>query len=275
MNDKIILVDTMAYIFRFYYSTIRMNMTNNEGFPTGSIFGVNKTIEKIKKMFPTHRIIFVTDSPGGNFRHEIYPDYKANRSPAPDELIVQIDPVYELIKNHGIPLIRVPGVEADDSIATISKMANSLGIETIIASSDKDLMQLVNENTRMLDSKWDLIDADGVKDKMLVNPSQISHLLALTGDVADNIPGVHKVGIKTAAKWLGEYGDLDGIKDNKDLIKGKVGEHLRNGLDMLDLSYSLVKLKFDVELPFDPIKKQPDLNKDGLEMFFKRYNIKF
>lgn len=265
----------MAYIFRFYYSTERMNMTNSDGFPTGAIFGVNKAIAKMKRNYPDYDIICISDSPGKNFRHDIYPAYKANRSPAPEDLIIQIDPIYELIEKLGLPLIKVPGVEADDVIATISKSYSESGYNTIIASGDKDLMQLINKNTSMLGSKWNLINEDGVREKMLVNPSQVSHLLALTGDAADNIPGVHKVGIKTASKWLNEFGDLEGIKSNMADIKGKVGDHLRGGIDMLDLSYSLVKLKFDVDLPFDPIKNQPTFIKDELITFLNKYNIRF
>lgn len=273
--EKIIIVDTMAYIFRFYYSTERMNMKNKDGFPTGAIFGVNKALNKMKSIFPDHRIICASDSPGKNFRHDLYPEYKANRSPAPEDLLIQIDPIYELIKHHKIPLIKVSGVEADDIIATLIKYNNENNIQSIIASGDKDLMQLVNENTKMLDPKWNLIGEKEVEEKMGVLPKQISYLLALTGDTADNIPGIHKVGIKTGAKWLNTFGDLDGIKNNRDKIGGKVGEHLNNGIDMLDLSYSLVKLKFDVDLPFDPIKKQPSLIGTGLDNFLDDYNIKY
>ena len=275
INDpkKIVLVDAMAFIFRNFHATFKQGLKNKEDFPTGAIYGTINSMDNLLKRFPDRKIIIVSDHPSKNFRHELYPEYKANRKPSPEDLKLQIDPIYEILQAKGFPLIRVAGVEADDTIATIARNASERGIDTVIASGDKDLMQLINHNTKMLDSKWKIIDENGVLEKMGVVPEKISQLLAIIGDAADNIPGLKKAGPKTATKWLDEFGDLDGIKKNADKVGGKIGDTLRAGFDEIDLSYSLVLLKYDVVLPIDPFSFKQEVSDEGIEAFYNKYEL--
>ena len=273
MNQPLILVDGTAFLFRSYFSTISQNLTNDSGFPTGAMFGVVNAIKHLQRKYKGAKLIMVFDAKGTNFRHEIFPEYKANRSPAHDDLIVQIEPLYKIVRAMGFHFLCEEGVEADDVIATLSRFANEKGIETIIASGDKDLFQLVGDNIKQLDMKGKLFSEDEVKEKMGVKPNQILDLLALTGDSSDNIPGVPSVGPKTAAKWLELYNDIDGVKANAEKIGGKVGEKLRESFDMLDLSYQLVKLKFDVELPFNILEDEPGENTEELIELYKEYGF--
>jgi len=273
MNQPLILVDGTAYLFRSYFSTISQNLTNNSGFPTGAMFGTVNAIKHLQRKYKGAKLIMIFDAKGTNFRHQIFPEYKANRSPAHDDLIVQIEPLYKIIRAMGFHFLCEEGVEADDVIATLSRFANEKGIETIIASGDKDLFQLVGGNIKQLDMKGKLFSEDDVKEKMGVKPNQILDLLALTGDSSDNIPGVPSVGPKTAAKWLEEYNDIDGVKTNAEKIGGKVGEKLRESFDLLDLSYQLVKLKFDVKLPFNILEDEPGENTEELIGLYKDFGF--
>ena len=273
MNQPLILVDGTAFLFRSYFSTISQNLTNESGFPTGAMFGVVNAVKHLQRKYQGAKLIMIFDAKGTNFRHEIFPEYKANRSPAHDDLIVQIEPLYKIIRAMGFHFLCEDDVEADDVIATLSKFANDQGIETIIASGDKDLFQLVGENVKQLDMKGKLFSEEDVKDKMGVMPNQILDLLALTGDTSDNIPGVPSVGPKTAAKWLELYQDIDGVKANADMIGGKVGEKLRESFGLLDLSYQLVKLKFDVELPFNILEDEPGENTQELINLYTEYGF--
>ena len=273
MNQPLILVDGTAFLFRSYFSTISQNLTNESGFPTGAMFGVVNAVKHLQRKYQGAKLIMIFDAKGTNFRHEIFPEYKANRSPAHDDLIVQIEPLYKIIRAMGFHFLCEDDVEADDVIATLSKFANDQGIETIIASGDKDLFQLVGENVKQLDMKGKLFSEEDVKDKMGVMPNQILDLLALTGDTSDNIPGVPSVGPKTAAKWLELYQDIDGVKANADMIGGKVGEKLRESFELLDLSYQLVKLKFDVKLPFNILEDEPGENTQELINLYTEYGF--
>jgi DNA polymerase-1 len=273
MNQPLILVDGTAFLFRSYFSTISQNLTNESGFPTGAMFGVVNAIKHLQRKYHGSKLIMIFDAKGTNFRHEIFPEYKANRSPAHDDLIVQIEPLYQIVRAMGFHFLCEDGVEADDVIATLSKYANDKGIETIIASGDKDLFQLVGDNIKQLDMKGKLFSEEDVKDKMGVMPSQILDLLALTGDTSDNIPGVPSVGPKTAAKWLELYKDIEGVKANANMIGGKVGEKLRESFDLLDLSYQLVKLKFDVKLPLNILEDEPGENTQELIKLYTEYGF--
>ena len=273
MNQPLILVDGTAFLFRSYFSTISQNLTNESGFPTGAMFGVVNAIKHLQRKYHDAKLIMVFDAKGTNFRHEMFPEYKANRTPAHDDLIVQIEPLYKIVRAMGFHFLCVDGVEADDVIATLSKFANDKGIKTIIASGDKDLFQLVGENIQQLDMKGKLFSEDDVKEKMGVRPNQILDLLALTGDSSDNIPGVPSVGPKTAAKWLELYEDINGVKANADKIGGKVGERLRESFDVLELSYQLVKLKFDVKLPINILEDEPGENTTELIKLYKEYGF--
>ena len=273
MNQQLILVDGSAFLFRSYFSTLSQNLTNESGFPTGAMFGVVNAIKHLQRKYQGAKIIMIFDAKGSNFRHEMYPDYKANRSPAEDDLVIQIKPLYKIVRAMGFHFLCEKGVEADDVIATLAKLAREEGIETIIASGDKDLFQLVGGNIKQLDMKGKLYGEDEVKEKMGVNPHQILDLLALSGDSADNIPGVPSVGPKTASKWLELYGDIEGVKANAEKIGGKVGEKLRESFEILDLSYRLVQLKFDVQLPLNILLEEPGENKEELLKLFREYGF--
>ena len=273
MTQQLILVDGSAFLFRSYFSTLSQNLTNESGFPTGAMFGVINAIKHLQRQYKEAKIIMIFDAKGSNFRHDIFPEYKANRSPAEDDLVIQIEPLYEIVRAMGFHFICQEGVEADDVIATLATLANEKDIETIIASGDKDLFQLVGGNTKQLDMKGKLYSENDVEEKMGVMPKQVLDLLALSGDASDNIPGVPSVGPKTASKWLKLYHDVEGVKANASQIGGKVGEKLRESFDLLDLSYKLVKLKFDVHLPFDIFEKEPGEKKEELIELFKKYGF--
>tara|TARA_A100000164_G_scaffold200164_1_gene177695 strand:+ start:14 stop:2560 length:2547 start_codon:yes stop_codon:yes gene_type:complete len=234
----------------------------------------------LKKDSEGSPIIVVFDAKGKTFRNEIYSEYKANRPPMPDDLRDQLKPVKSICRAIGFPLIEIEGVEADDVIATISQMAKDAKYKCVISSLDKDLMQLVEDpHTTMMDTmKHKIFNEDGVFEKFSVKPNQIRDMLALVGDTSDNIPGVPKVGQKTAAKWLKEFGNIQSIKENAESIKGVVGENLRNALDDLDRNMELVSLKSDVKinqtfedlLVFNP--DEEELDKIFAELEFKSVN---
>jgi DNA polymerase-1 len=251
MDYKLILLDGSAFLFRAYFSTIKQGLSNNDGFPTGAIFGVISAIKRLQNQYPQAKMVAIFDAKGKNFRHDIYPEYKAHRKPAEDDLIIQIEPLYEIVRAMGLDFLCVEKVEADDVIATLARRANKAKIKTLIASGDKDLMQLVGDYVSQLSMSGDLYDKVAVIEKMGVAPERILDLLALTGDSADNIPGVPSVGPKTAVKWLEKYQDIEGVKANANEIKGKVGEKLRDNFELLDLSHRLVQLKFDVPMVVD------------------------
>ena len=273
MSHQLILLDGSAFLFRAYFSTLSQNLTNDDGFPTGAMFGVINAIKHLQRKYPQAKLIAIFDAKGKNHRHELYPQYKAHRKPADEELVMQIEPLYEIIRAMGFHFMCVPGVEADDVIATLSRCADENKLKTIIASGDKDLMQLVSDNITQLNMKGDLYDQAGVVEKMGVRPDQILDLLALTGDSADNIPGVPSVGPKTAIKWLDQFGGIEDIKTNADQINGKVGEKLRDSFELLDLSYQLVQLKFDVDLPCDILTTEPGADNIKLASLFQQYGF--
>lgn len=273
MDKQIILFDGTAFLFRSYFSTPSQTLTNDEGFPTGAMFGVINALKSIKRKYKDAKIIAIFDAKGSNFRHEIYPEYKSNRKPADKDLILQIEPLYEIIKALGFHFLCVDGVEADDVIATLNKQTNDKKIPTIIASSDKDLFQLVNENTKQLDMKGNLYDSQSVEEKMGVAPKQILELLTLVGDSVDNIPGIPGVGIKTASKLLKEYGSIEGIKENIASIKGKIGDKIRDSIDITKMSAKLIELKFDVNIPINILDEEPGENKEKLIELYKKYGF--
>ena len=273
MAHQLILVDGSAFLFRSYFSTLSQNLSNDSGFPTGAMFGVINAIKHLQRQYSGAKIIMIFDAKGSNFRHEMYSEYKAHRKPAEDDLIIQIEPLYKMVRAMGFHFLCVDGVEADDVIATLAAQADAKKIATIVASGDKDLFQLVSDNVKQLDMKGKLYDGALVKEKMGVEPHQVSDLLALTGDSADNIPGVPSVGPKTAAKWLGAYSDLAGVKANADKVGGKVGEKLRASFDLLALSNRLVQLKFDVEIPIDIFSEEPGEDSAALAELYQEYGF--
>jgi len=217
--------------------------------PTGAIRGVISMINKILLDHPNSPLGVIFDAKGKTFRHEMYKDYKANRPPMPEDLVVQIEPINQIIEALGIKLLSIKGVEADDVIGTLAKEASEAGLDTVISTGDKDMTQLVNKHIKVVNTMSnELLDEKGVENKFGVKPELIIDYLALVGDTSDNVPGVEKVGPKTAVKWLTEYGSLDEIIKNAEKISGKVGENLRNGLSQLHISKELVTIKKDVSL---------------------------
>lgn len=232
---------------------------------TGAIFGVINMLKSlINEYQPTHMAV-VFDAKGKTFRNDLYPEYKANRPPMPEDLRQQIEPIHKIVEAMGLPLLVVEGVEADDVIGTLAKQACAEGRETLISTGDKDMAQLVSDNVTLIntmDKNNPITDYDRVIEKFGVKPDQIIDFLALVGDKVDNIPGVNKCGPKTAVKWLSEYGSMQGVIDNADKIGGKIGENLREALDQLPLSYELATIKLDCDLDFLPKEltlKEPDL----------------
>lgn len=252
-HKNIVLVDLMAFIFRAYYATERMNLRSPDGFPTGAIYGTINALNKLSREYPDHHQIIVSDAKGKTFRDDIYPEYKSTRKPTPEDLRAQINPLYDLLSLENKAPILISNVEADDTIATLATKASEYDINTIIASGDKDLMQLLNHNTKQYNLKGDLLSEADVFDKMGVHPHQISEFLAIVGDKADNIPGLQGAGPKTASKWFAEHEDLDTILANADSVTGKIGEKLRAGFDEIALSYRLVKLDMDVDVNYDDV----------------------
>ncbi len=245
-QKKLVLVDGSSYLFRAYHGL--PPLTSPSGHATGAMYGVLNMLRKLVNDEQPDRIAVVFDPRGKTFRNDIYPEYKANRPPMPDDLREQIEPLHEIIVAQGYPLVVVDGVEADDVIGTMCREAVEQGYEVLISTGDKDMAQLVNPNVRLINTMNNqLLDEDGVVEKFQVRADQIIDYLALMGDSSDNIPGVPKVGPKTAAKWIAEYGSLQGVLDNADQIKGKVGENLRDSLDFLPMSYELATIKLDCD----------------------------
>lgn len=246
-----ILVDGSSYLFRAYYAL--PPLTNKHGEPTGAIYGVINMLRKLLKDYDPQHIAVVFDSKGKTFRHEMYSDYKANRAVMPDELQAQIKPLHEMIRALGLPLVIEEGVEADDVIGTLAIQAAEAGMPVVISTGDKDMAQLVNKNITLINTMTNhVMDEAGVEEKFGVRPSQIIDYLTLVGDTSDNIPGVPKVGPKTAAKWINQFGSLDDIIKNAEEIKGKVGENLRNHIKEIPLTRDLVTIKLDVKLHESP-----------------------
>ena len=268
-KDPIILVDGSSYLYRAYHALPPLTNSNNQ--PTGAIKGVISMIKRILIDHPDSPLAVVFDAKGKTFRHDMYSEYKANRPPMPEDLVLQIEPIHRIISLMGIKLIMISGVEADDVIGTLAEQARQKKLDTVISTGDKDMTQLVCENVSVVNTmSGELLDEAGVKKKFGVDPDHITDYLALIGDKSDNVPGVDKVGPKTAVKWLEEYTDIEGVIKNAESIGGKVGENLRSSLDTLELAYELVTIKTDVELEIgiEDLKVQ-DPNADELTELYK------
>jgi DNA polymerase-1 len=272
-QKKLVLVDGSSYLFRAYHGLPKLESPTRH--PTGAIYGVLNMLRKLVRDEQPDKVAVVFDAKGKTFRNDIYPDYKANRPPMPDELRVQIEPLHEIIKAQGLPLISIEGVEADDVIGTMSRQATEQGYEVLISTGDKDMAQLVNENVRLINTMNNhFMDEAAVVEKFQVRADQIIDYLALMGDSSDNIPGVPKVGPKTAAKWIDEYGDLKGVMDNADEIKGKVGEYLRESLSFLPMSYELATIRLDCDtgISIDDLE-QGESDQTALAAYYREYGF--
>lgn len=272
-RPQLCLIDGSSYLYRAFHAL--PSLSNAEGQPTGAIFGVGNMLRRLLEQHQPEHVAVVFDAPGKNFRHALYDQYKAHRPPMPDELRSQIEPLYELIDAMGLRRLIIEGVEADDVIATLTEQAKQQGMRVLISSGDKDLAQLVDEAVVVEDSMQNkAFTPELVQEKFGVGPELVGDLLALTGDSSDNIPGVEKVGPKTAAKWLNEFGSLDALMASADQVGGKVGEHLRQALPQLPLSRQLVALKSDVALAVgihELLPAEPDRN--ALVQLLRRFGF--
>ncbi len=268
-EKRLILVDGSSFLFRAYHAM--PDLQTRAGQLTGAVYGVTNMLRKLLRECDPELIAIVFDAKGKTFRHEMYEQYKANRPPAPPELVSQIRYVHDITRAMGLPLICIPGVEADDVIGTLAVQATRKKMDVLVVTGDKDMAQLVNEHVTLVDTMKDqTTDIQGVIDKFGVRPEQIIDFLALTGDSSDNIPGVPKVGPKTAAKWLNQYKTLDELMAHSGEIGGKVGESLRENLDQLIMSRALTAIKLDVELEWkcDTLHRV-DPDRESLAEFYR------
>ncbi len=248
-NDSVILVDGSSYVYRAYHAL--PPLSTSTGQPTGAVRGVTTMVMRILEDHPDSPVGMIFDAKGSTFRHDMYDQYKANRPPMPDDLRPQIQPIYDICEALGLKIFVVDNVEADDVIGTLATQAEAEGIKTVVSTGDKDLAQLVTKNIRLVNTMSnEVLDEAGVMKKFGVKPNQIIDYLALVGDTSDNIPGVQKVGPKTAVNWLTKYETVENIIANAEEISGKVGEYLREGIEQLKLSQQLTTIKKDVELDF-------------------------
>ncbi len=248
MTKTLLLVDGSSYLYRAFHAI--KDLRNSKGEPTNAIYGVLNMLRRLHKDVAADYSACVFDAKGKTFREEVYPEYKANRPPMPDDLVRQIAPLHETIRAMGWPLLIVEGVEADDVIGTLAREAQKRGLRTVISTGDKDITQLVNPSVTLVNTMSnETLDEAGVEKKFGVKPERMTDYLALVGDAVDNVPGVDKVGPKTAVKWLTQYRTLDNVIRHADEIGGVVGENLRKSLDWLPKARELLTIKCDVELP--------------------------
>ena len=258
-----LLVDGSSYLYRAYHALPDLRNAKEE--PTGALYGVVSMLRRLLQDYKADYAACVFDAKGGTFRDDIYPEYKGHRPDMPDDLRAQIEPIHKVVAALGWPVLAVSGVEADDVIGTLAKRATELGVHTVISTGDKDMAQLVNEHVELVNTmSGEKSDIEGVQRKFGVRPDQIIDYLMLTGDAVDNIPGVDKVGPKTAAKWLNTYDTLDNLVAHADEIKGVAGINLRKAIPNFEMTRKLVSIKLNCEIPFfddglvDLVPKKPD-----------------
>jgi len=270
----LVLIDGSSYLYRAFHAL--PNLANSDGEPTGALHGVLNMINKLVREEQATHIGVVFDAPGKTFRDDLFADYKAQRPPMPDDLRSQVEPILDAVRAMGLPLLQIKGVEADDVIGTLCRHAADAGLKVLVSTGDKDMAQLVNDNVTLVNTmSYSVMDRDGVKEKFDVFPEQIIDYLALVGDTSDNIPGVPKVGAKTAAKWLNLYGSADGIVEHADEIAGKVGESLRENVEQLRLSQQLatIKLDVDLQLAIDDLQPTP-ADDESLKSLYGRFELR-
>lgn len=247
-TKPIILVDGSSYLYRAFHALPAL--MNSKGFPTGAAYGMVNMLKRLIADYQPEYMAVIFDTKGKTFREELYPEYKATRKEMPEDLVKQIQPIHEIIRAMGLPIIAIEGVEADDVIGTLATHATSKQIDIVVSTGDKDLAQLVNQHITLINTMTNTkLNPEGVKEKFGVAPDRIVDYLTLMGDTSDNVPGVPQVGPKTAVKWINEYGSLDNLIANADKISGKVGDNFRNAIPQLPLTKSLVTIKLDVDLP--------------------------
>jgi len=274
MSDTLLLVDGSSYLYRAFHAL--PDLRNPQGQPTGAMYGVINMLKRLRKDYPTAYAACVFDAKGKTFRDDWYPEYKANRPSMPDDLVCQIAPLHAAVRALGWPLLMIDGVEADDVIGTLTRQAEAAGMQAVVSTGDKDLAQLVTSQVRLINTMTnEVLDEAGVLAKFGVPPARIVDYLTLVGDAVDNVPGVNKVGPKTAVKWLAEFGDLDAIIARAGEVKGAVGENLRQALDWLPMGRKLITVKTDVALGVHP----NDLgwgeeDRETLAELFAQYNFR-
>ena len=274
LRPDLVLVDGSSYLYRAFNAL--PPFSNSRGEPTGAVFGVLNMLAKFLKDYDPERIAVVFDAPGKTFRDELFAEYKAHRPPMPDDLRAQIEPLFEAVRGMGLPILREQGVEADDVIGTLACAAAKENLSVLISTGDKDMAQLVSPQITLINTmSGTVLDRDGVKTKFDVFPEQIIDYLALVGDSSDNIPGIDKVGPKTAAKWLGKYSTLDALIADAANVDGKVGENLRAGLPTLELARKLATIRTDVTLPvtLSGLKRSPP-DVDALRTLYTRLELR-
>jgi DNA polymerase-1 len=278
MNQTLLLVDGSSYLYRAFHAM--PDLRNAEGAPTGAIYGMINMLRRLRSDYAAAYMACVFDAKGKTFRDDLYADYKAHRPSMPDDLVRQIEPIHEAVRALGWPILMVEGIEADDVIGTLAVEAVRHGMKTIVSTGDKDLAQLVNEHVTLINTMSnETLDVAGVTAKFGVPPERIVDYLTLVGDTVDNVPGVEKVGPKTAIKWLTQYGSLDGVIAHADDIGGVVGANLRRALDWLPQAKALVTVKTDCDLARHMVSVPESLiarpvDNDALIAFFKRYGFK-
>ena len=278
MQNTLLLVDGSSYLYRAYHAL--PDLRSPEGHPTGAMHGMVNMLRRLRQDYPAAYIACVFDAKGKTFRDDMYADYKATRAPMPDDLRLQIEPIHEVVKHMGWPILMVDGVEADDVIGTLSVQASALGMKTVVSTGDKDLAQLVNDKVTLINTMSnEKLDEAGVVAKFGVPPNRIIDYLSLIGDTVDNIPGVNKCGPKTAIKWLAAHDTLKNLMANAHTIGGAVGENLRQALEWLPKGRELITVKCDCDLAAhmvsipESLVAQPE-NKEGLKAFFERFGFK-
>lgn len=273
-KPTLILVDGSSYLFRAFHAL--PPLTSPKGMPTGALYGVANMLRKLRDEAHSGHMAVVFDAGGKTFRHALYSEYKANRPPLPDDLRIQIEPLHELVEILGYPLIKIPGVEADDVIGTLSYQAINKGFNVVISTGDKDMAQLVQPGVSLVNTmKHETLDEAGVEAKFGVKPDQIIDYLGLMGDSSDNIPGVPKVGPKTAVKWLQQYGTVENLIEHAHEIKGKIGENLRHNQESLALSQDLATIRTELELDcsVEALKLKPEAQSE-LQVRAQEYGFK-
>jgi DNA polymerase I len=281
-DHTLVLVDGSSYLYRAYHAL--PDLRAPDGFPTGAVHGMVGMLRWLRERYPAEHAACVFDAKGKTFRDEWYPQYKATRAPMPDDLARQIEPIHEVVRLLGWPVLEVPGIEADDAIGTLARVAAETGHRVLISTGDKDLAQLVRPDVTLINTMAkppEILDAAGVLAKFGVPPERIVDYLTLIGDTVDNVPGVEKVGPKTAAKWINDYGSLEGVMAVADSIKGVVGDNLRNALSWLPQGRRLVTVATDCDLS-GQVEHWPsldalvlrDVDRPGLLDFYQRYGFK-
>ena len=270
----LVLVDGSSYLYRAFHAL--PDLRTSRGEPTGALRGVLSMLRRIAEDEKPDYFAVVFDAPGKTFRDDWYPQYKAQRAAMPDDLVRQIEPLHDLVRAHGWPLLMVEGVEADDVIGTLAVAASAAGIDCVISTGDKDLAQLVGPRVRLVNTMTnETLDEAGVLAKFGVRADQVLDLLALTGDAVDNVPGVPKVGPKTAAKWLAQYGTLDSVIEHASDVGGVVGDSLRATLDWLPQGKRLLTIKTDCVLEHAPADLAPQVaDAERLKAMYERFEFK-